>query len=145
MDESQTYYYNFCRGTTPHGDNSTSFGFACRGGVAAVCEVTENTVAKGLAYPCGTVQNVAAQVSATGLELTYTNPRDYDNGRNTEVALTCDALAPEPVFYPVTENKDKGPMYAMSVRTKAGCSAKQLADAAALAPGPFAGALAAPP
>jgi len=128
-DQDQTFYYNFCRGTTPHGDNSTSFVFACKGGVSAVCEVTANTVAKGLAYPCGTVQNVVATVSPKGLMLAYSNPADYKNERNTEVMLTCDAYAPEPVFYPVIEDPANGPQYQMIVKTSAGCSAKQLAAA----------------
>ena len=60
-EEKQTFYYNFCRGTTSHGTNETSFDYACRGGVSAVCQTTEEIVRDGLAYPCGTVQNVVAR------------------------------------------------------------------------------------
>lgn len=121
-DENQTFYYNFCRGTRTHGSPDKSPGFRCTAGVAGVCEVTDSTVAKGLAYPCGTVDKVTAHVLPTGLKLFYTNPESYNNGRNTEVTLNCDQFAEEPVFFPVTEEPKNGPRYRMTIKTKMGCS-----------------------
>ena len=62
-DENQTFFYNFCRGSRAHGSTDNSAGFRCSAGVTGVCEVTDDTVGKGLAYPCGTVDNVAAYVT----------------------------------------------------------------------------------
>ena len=126
-DQKQTYYYNFCRGTRFHGSNKTSAGFRCDAGIAAVCETTENTISKGLAYPIGTLSNVKAFVTNNSVELLYSNPRTYDNGRNAVVTLVCDKYADEPVFFPVEEDPDKGPQYTLAARTKGGCSAKQMA------------------
>lgn len=128
VDQKQVYYYNFCKGTRFHGSIKTTAGFRCDAGVAAVCETTDETVSKGLAYPLGTINNVKAHVTNNSVELRYTNPRTYDNGRNAVVTLHCDQYADEPVFFPVEENKDNGPQYYLSVRTKGGCSAKQIAN-----------------